>query len=111
LISRKLWRAGEAFGDKRGTALGSLAARRASESKDTVLKHLQEIGGFRRDLLTDSARLDSELVMKSIVFVEIQVALEEDLDIEIDPLAVIELNRLDRVVAYLDDLVAAKSPA
>ncbi len=77
--------------------------------RELVLKHLCEIGGFSRPLITDLARLDSELCMKSIVFVELQVALEEDLDIEIDPLTVIELNRLDRVLDYLRDLVAAKA--
>jgi acyl carrier protein len=93
------------------TALGPLSPRTPSKAKEAVLKYLQEIGEFPRDLLTDSARLDSELIMKSIVFVEIQVALEDDLDIEIDPLTVLELNRLDRVIGYIDKLVAAKQRA
>ncbi len=82
--------------------------RDSSSIRDLVLKHLFEIGEFPRPRVTDLARLDAELNMKSIVFVEIQVALEEDLDIEIDPLEMIELNRLDRIVHYLEELVAAK---
>ncbi len=77
--------------------------------RDLVLKHLSEIGGFPRPLITDLARLDTELSMKSITFIEVQVALEEDLDIEIDALTVVDLNRLDRIIDYLGGLVAANS--
>lgn len=76
--------------------------------KASVLRYLFEIGGFEKVALRDGAQFDGELLMKSIDFVELQVALEEEWDVEIDPIRVIELNRLDRVVEYLSELVEEK---
>lgn len=78
-----------------------------SEVRASVLRLLREIGEFHPSVLTESARFDEELQMKSIQFVELQVALEDEFDIEIDLLHVIELRRLDRVINYLGALVAA----
>lgn len=69
------------------------------------MRLLSEIGGIDTATVADSASFDNELEMKSIIFVELQVALEDELDIEIDPLHVLDLNRLDRVVDYIYGLV------
>ena len=71
-----------------------------------MIKLLQEIGGFDASILTDTARFDRELLMKSIDFVELRVAVEDQFNIEVDPLMLIELNRLDRVLSYLTHLAA-----
>jgi len=39
--------------------------------------------------------------MESVAFIEIQVALEEELDIEIDPVEILELNELNAIIEYL----------
>jgi len=76
--------------------------------REVVVSRIAEIGGFDRSIINDSACLDRELSVKSIIFVEFQVAIEEDLDIELDPLEMIDLNRLDLIIAYVYGLVAAK---
>lgn len=90
---------------QQGTPPGALRAVR-----DLALKYLVEIGGIPLTRITDHARFDQELEMKSIAFVELQVALEDQLDIEIDPLRVLELNRLDKVIDYLHSLVLSRNP-
>jgi acyl carrier protein len=45
--------------------------------------------------------------MESVAFVELQVAIEAEYDIEVDPIRVIELDRFGDVVAYIDSLVEA----
>jgi len=77
------------------------------DMRATVIRFLHEIGGFHPSVLTESAQFDEELQMKSIQFVELRVALEDEFDIEIDPLHVLELNRLDRVIDYLGTLASA----
>lgn len=81
-----------------------------SEVRASVIRLLREIGEFHPSILTESARFDEELRMKSIQFVELRVALEDEFDIEIDLLHVMELRRLDRVIEYLAALVTATEP-
>lgn len=75
----------------------------------SVIRLLQEIGGFDASILCDAAQFDRELMMKSIDFVEFRVAIEDEFQIEVDPLALIELNRLDRVLSYVTDLAEERT--
>jgi acyl carrier protein len=54
--------------------------------------------------VTDGATIDSDLQMDSVAFLEVQVALEDELGIEIDPVQVVELNEFAAIVAYLEAL-------
>lgn len=55
--------------------------------------------------IDDRATLDNELQMESVAFVELQVALEDELGIEIDPVQVVELNEFGAIVQYIHGLV------
>jgi len=69
---------------------------------------LHEIAGIDPMLLNDDATIDGDLEMNSVTFVELQVALEEELDVIIDPIIVVELNRLGDIIDHLERLVAEK---
>jgi len=74
-----------------------------------VLHHLLiDIGKIPPEKITDDACVDGELKMESVVFIEIQVALEEAFDIDIDPMQMIELNELDAIVDYLHRCVCMR---
>jgi acyl carrier protein len=62
---------------------------------------LQEIGKVPADKIREGATVESDLRMESVAFIELQVALEEELDIEIDPLEIITRNELGAIVDYL----------
>jgi acyl carrier protein len=58
----------------------------------------------------EDARLDNELLMESLKFVELQVAIEDEFDIELDPIHIVELNRLGDIIDYIHDCIQAKRP-
>ena len=69
--------------------------------KDRLVSLLVEIGGVPVERIHDSATVDHELQMSSLAFVELQVALEEAYDIQIDPIQVVELNEFGAIVDYI----------
>lgn len=62
---------------------------------------LAEIGGFTLDELSESASLDGELVLESISLIELQVAIEERYDLQLDPVTLVEMNFLGRIADYV----------
>ena len=69
--------------------------------REVLFRLLSEIGQIPPDRLTRGACMDDSLRMESVAFIEIQVALEEELDIEIDPVEILELNELNAIIEYL----------
>jgi acyl carrier protein len=69
---------------------------------------LEEIGNIPPDRITDDARIDEELRMESVALVELQVALEDEFDIELDPIKVVELNEFAAIVDYLHERIIAR---
>jgi len=74
-----------------------------------LMSLLTEIAGIPSDVITDSATVDNELQMKSVAFVELQVAIEDAYEIEIDPIQVLELNRFGAIVDYVFESAAAQA--
>jgi len=62
---------------------------------------LTEIGNFELAQLTESASLDEELALESVALVELQVAIEDHFDLRLDPVRIIELNSLGRIIDYV----------
>jgi len=62
---------------------------------------LNEIAGVPFEFITDSATIENELQMQSVAFVELQVAIEEEYDTQIDPIQVVELNAFGAIVDYV----------
>ena len=82
---------------------------RASPSREDVREQIarlmSEIAGIPIDCATDAATLDGTLQMQSVQFVELQVAIEDEYQIEIDPIRVVELNGLGAIVEYIHDCI------
>jgi len=81
------------------------AQETAGLSRDNVRAQLAdllfEIAQIPRERITETATIDNDLQMQSIAFVELQVAIEEAYDIQIDPIRVVELNRFGAIVDYI----------
>jgi acyl carrier protein len=60
--------------------------------------------GVAPERITREATIADDLGLESVAFVELQVALEDELGIEIDPIRVVELNQLSAIVGYLCEL-------
>lgn len=72
---------------------------------------LHEIGGIDLDKIVDSATVEDELQMSSLAFVELQVALEEHYQIQIDPIQVVELGSFRAIADYVYELASVVAAA
>lgn len=70
----------------------------------TALVH--EIVGVPPEQITDTATIDEQLQMQSVAFVELQVAIEETYNIQLDPIRVVELNAFGAIVDYVRECAA-----
>jgi len=70
---------------------------------------LIEVGKIDPDLATEAASIDEEITLESVAFVEIAVIIEEDLDIELDPLEILDRKLLGNIVDYIHTTAAALS--
>jgi acyl carrier protein len=74
-----------------------------AEVRERLASLINEIAGIPREVITDDAAVDRELQMQSLAFVELQVAVEEAYDIQVDPIQLVELNRFGAIVQYIRD--------
>jgi acyl carrier protein len=79
-------------------------------SRDYVVEFLtrllREVGKIAPDRIREDSTLEGDLQMQSVAFIEIQVALEEEFDIEVDLLEVVEINQLGGIFDYIYRLAA-----
>lgn len=75
--------------------------RSKADIREMLVTLLQEIAHTPLEVIRDTATIDDELSMESVAFVELQVAIEDELDIRLDPIQIIELNRFDAIVDYI----------
>ena len=71
------------------------------EVEGRLIELTTEIAKIPRERIVNGATFEGNLRMESIAFVEIHVALEDEYDIEVDPLQVIELNEFGAIVDYV----------
>lgn len=71
---------------------------------------INEIAQVPVGRIVPGATIDDELQMESVAFVELQVAIEDVYGIEIDPIAIVELNEFGAVVNYVHECVARRFP-
>lgn len=69
--------------------------------KQRARELVHEITGLPLEEITDDASFDTTLVMESVQLVELQVALEEEFQTELDPIYIIELNRFGDIAEYI----------
>lgn len=67
----------------------------------TLVRLLNEIGQIPAEKVIASATIDEDLRLSSLAFVELQVAIEDEYDIQIDPVQVVELNEFGPIVDYV----------
>ena len=72
-----------------------------SDVRGQLVRLISEIAGIPIDSITDTATIDEDIQMNSVSFVELQVAIEEAYDIQIDPIRVVELNEFGAIVDYV----------
>ena len=85
------------------SGMRSFSERNPEDVRRLLVSTLEELG-IPKEQITDSATISDDLGLESVAFVELQVALEDELGIEIDPVRVVELNELSAIVRYLCDL-------
>ena len=71
------------------------------EVRERVARLVSDVLKIPQGQITDSATVDNELQMQSISFVELQVAIEEAYDIQVDPIRIVELNAFGAIVDYI----------
>ena len=71
------------------------------EVRDRVARLVSEVLKIPQEQIGESATVDNELQMQSISFVELQVAIEEAYDIQVDPIQIVELNAFGAIVDYI----------
>ena len=74
-----------------------------------VANCVNQVAGIPVDLITEEVTIDRELELSSIALLELQVAIEEKYDIEIDPVHVVRLNRFGAIVDYVHRIAVAHS--
>lgn len=84
------------------------AQGRREEIRERVAQLLHEVAGVPLENVRQDATIENDLRMESVAFVELQVAIEAEYDIEVDPIQVVELDRFGDVVDYIDSLVGAE---
>jgi acyl carrier protein len=72
-----------------------------------VSSFIHEIAKIPADRITEAASIDEDLAMQSVAFVEIQVAIEDEYDIELDPIRIVEIDRLGGIVDYIVGVITA----
>jgi acyl carrier protein len=76
-----------------------------SEVRERLAHLINEIVGIPLERIRDDATVDGDLKMQSVAFVELQVTIEEDYNIVIDPIQIVELNGFGAIVDYVRDCI------
>ena len=68
-----------------------------------------EIAAIPREKITEEATIDEDLQMQSVAFVELQVAIEDAYQIQIDPIRIVELNAFGAIVDYVYECAVSQA--
>lgn len=75
------------------------------EVRDRLVTLVHEIAGVPVTRITDTATVDNEIELQSVTFVELQVAIEDEYNIQVDPIRVVELNSFGAIVDYIYSII------
>jgi acyl carrier protein len=78
------------------------------EVRSLLSEFLAVIGRVPLGLAKDGATIDGDLEMESVAFLEVQVAIEDTLGVEIDPVRVVELNEFSAIADYIHSLARSR---
>lgn len=85
--------------------LASHAVPTRTQVRERLACLINEIAAIPIDHITEDATVDEELEMQSVAFVELQVAIEEEYGIQIDPIRIVELNRFAAITDYIFECI------
>ena len=68
---------------------------------------LLEVARIPANQIHDYSTLDADLHLESVTFIELQVAIEDEYEIQLDPIHLVELNELGAIVDYVYDCAIA----
>ena len=71
------------------------------EVLELVFRLLGEFAKVDTRSVSEKSTIEHDMKLESIAFIEIQVALEEEYNIELDPICMVELNELGLIVDYI----------
>lgn len=77
------------------------------EIESLLVNLVTEVTTIPRNQIVSGATLDNELRMESVAFVEIQVAIEDAYEIELDLIHIVELNEFSAIVDYVFERTSA----
>ena len=69
-----------------------------SQVEAQMIRLLHDIAGILPASVTPAATIENELQLQSVQFVELQVALEDEYDIELDPIQIVEKHDHSTVI-------------
>lgn len=75
--------------------------------RERMVQLITEIARIPPERITETSTIDGDLRMESVDFVELQVALEDEYQIELDAIRVVELNEFSAIVDYVHECVRA----
>ena len=81
-------------------------ARTREHVRDRVFALLTEVANVPADRIGERSTVDEDLILTSVAFVELQVAIEDTYDIQLDPIQIVELNELGAIIDYIYECVA-----
>ena len=84
-----------------GSTVNRFHAPSKEEVRTRLAQLLVDIAKIPAEHIRDGATVDQQLRMESVAFIEIQVAIEDEYEIELDPLHLIELNEFAVIVDYI----------
>lgn len=70
-------------------------------------KLLTEMTKLMEDQISETSAIDGDLQMESVAFVELQVAVEERFDVQLNPIEIVERNQFGLIVDYIYSLANA----
>jgi acyl carrier protein len=83
----------------------STATRSIQDIRKLIVGLLAEILRVPLEEIRDDSTLDGDLELESVAFLELQVSLEDELQIQIDPVEVVERNQLLPIAEYIHSLL------
>jgi len=78
--------------------------------RDRLTTLISEIGKIPLERINERATVDEDIQISSLAFIELQVALEEEYQIQVDPIRVVELNEFGAIVDYIHGCAVSAQP-
>jgi acyl carrier protein len=76
--------------------------------KATLRQLIAEVAHVKPEDIHDYSTLEDDIPLPSVVFIELQAAVEDMFDIELDPVEVVERNTFSAIAELVSEKIAAR---